>query len=196
MPSPPAEMRPPRWSLTSRLAWRFAVMTSVLIALYATVSMYMLYDALRDDQQTFFVHESGEVVEELELASDDPAEIQAVLSTVAKMAHNPPCAYRVRDRGGHVLAEAGRPKLLKQFTDPVPIGARPTGLSLLRSAVFGHAVALPDRPIVFELLVDADEMHEALFGYLRSTLIVFLISVPLAAICGRITARRGLAGLH
>src|SRR6187399_1949518 len=100
MPSPPAEPRPARWSLTSRLAWRFALMTSALIALYAAGSMYMLYDALRDDQHTFFVHESGEVVGALEEAGYDPSVMQTVLSEIAIEAHNPPCAYRVRDGEG------------------------------------------------------------------------------------------------
>jgi two-component system heavy metal sensor histidine kinase CusS len=197
MPSPPTEAgRAQRWSLTSRLGWRFAFMTSALIAIYALGSMYLLYDALRDDLHIFLQHESAEVIAELDEAGDDLPAMNAVLQDLADVAHNPGCAYRLRDESGHVLAEAGRPRLLALDPDPIPVRNRAVGLSLLRRAVFGHAVALPERHMVFELIVDADELHEALFSYLRSALLVFLISVPLAAICGRITARRGLVGLR
>jgi signal transduction histidine kinase len=196
MPSPPAESHPAAWSLTSRLAWRFAVMTSILVALYAAGSLYMLYDALRDDLHNFFEHESQETVEELARSGSDPQSLQAVLEEVASSVHTPSCAYRLRDGSGAIVAEAGRSKLLQQFTERVPVEDRPIGLTLLHHAVFGHAIAVPGRDLVLELLVDADEMHEALFGYLRSALLVFLVSVPLAAVFGRFTARRGLAGLH
>jgi heavy metal sensor kinase len=194
MPSP---RRPDRaWSLTARLAWRFAVMTSIIVLLYAAGSTYVLYDALRDDLHNFFEHESDEL-SNLVLNSDfSPEALQRITETIAADTREPPSAFRIRDAQGTVVAQSGRQKLLDAYPASVPSIDRPVGLSLLRSTVFGHAQAIPDSDLVVEVLVSAEQMKDALGEYVKSALLAFLVSVPLAAVCGRMTARRGLQGLH
>jgi signal transduction histidine kinase len=185
-----------RWSLTTRLAWRFAVMTSAIVLLYAAGSTYLLFDALRDDLHNFFEHETLEIGNLLQDTDGSPAALQDVLDRVAVDTPEPPCAFRLRDARGAVLAEAGQGGLLLAHPAAVPPFDRPVGLSLLRRTVFGHAQPLAAPDVTVEILVSAEEMQDALEEYLRSALLVFLVSVPLAAVCGRITARRGLGGLR
>ncbi|HEX5010431.1 MAG TPA: ATP-binding protein [Planctomycetota bacterium] len=194
---PSARLPERHWSLTSRLAWRFATMTSVIVFLYAAGSSYVLFDALRDDLHNFFDHESEEFTAMLLQTDGTPAALQQAAESVADVTHEPPCGYRVRDaQTGAILAQAGRQKLLDRVPDAIPIGERSMSLSILRNSVVGHARALPDRGLVVELLVDAQDVRGALFKYLRSALLVFLISVPVAAVCGMVTARRGLQALR
>src|SRR5262247_2338080 len=119
--------RPPdrHWSLTSRLAWRFAAMTSVIVFLYAAGSSYVLFDALRDDLHTFFEHETEEFSALIQETDGSPAALQAAAESVADVTHSPPCGYRVRDaRTGAILAQSGAQKVLDRFPDPITPGER------------------------------------------------------------------------
>lgn len=171
-------------------------MTSVIVLLYAAGSSYLLFDALRDDLHNFFEHESAELAAEVLGGDGTPQALQAAVAALAQVTQEPPCAFRVRDAAGAVLAEAGRARLLQAWPDPVPPVDLPVGLQLLEHTVFAHSKRLPDRELVVEVLVDSQEMRETLAEYLRSALLVFLVSVPVAAICGRLTARNGLRALR
>jgi two-component system heavy metal sensor histidine kinase CusS len=157
----------------------------------------VLFDALRDDLHNFFEHETEEFIEEVMDTDGSPAAMQAVAESVADVTHEPACGYRVRDATtGAILALAGQQRLFDRFPDAIPLGERHLSLAILRNTVVGHARPVPDRGLVVELLVDAQDVRGALFKYLRSALLVFLISVPVAAVCGMVTARRGLQALH
>ncbi len=194
MSSPPRLER--RWSLTTRLAWRFAVMTSVIVLLYASGSTYLLFDALRDDLHNFFEHESLELANMIEGTDASPAELRRCVGLLADVTQEPPCAFRVRDGSGAVLASGGRKSLLEAYPGVVPETDLPVGLQLLQRTVFAHSKPLPELGLHVEVLVDSRSMRETLREYLRSALLVFLVSVPLAAVFGRMTARRGLSGLR
>src|SRR5262245_27852488 len=121
-----------RWSLPSRLAWRFAAMTSVIVFLYAAGSSYVRFDALRADLHNFFERETEECVEALVDTDFSPAALQGVAESVADVTHEPACAYRVRDAAtGAILAQAGQQRLFDRFPDAVPVGERHLSLAIL-----------------------------------------------------------------
>lgn len=194
MPSAPSEPHPPRWSLTSHFAWRFALMASVVVLLFAVGSLYMLDDALRDTMRNLFDHELLEVGDLIDDA--EPAQVQAALETVEDSTVDPPCAFRVRDERGKVLGQVGRPRLLALFPGPLPLDTRPSAFELLTETTFCRAEVMAARSFTIEIVLDGRDMHEALVAYARSAGLVFLVLVPLAAVLGMITARRGFASLR
>src|SRR5262245_15084354 len=141
MPSPRRADR--TWSLTARLAWRFAVMTSVIVLLYAAGSTYMLYDALRDELHNFVEHEAEELTGLVLRTAKTPEELQAAVDEISDVLEEPSCAFRLRKGDGTILASSGRQRLLEGLPGPIPTGRREVGLSLLTASVAGYAQAVP-----------------------------------------------------
>jgi len=171
-------------------------MTSAIVLLYAAGSTYLLYDALRDELHNFVEHEGGELTALVLRTSKMPEDLQAAVDAISDILEEPNCAFRLRSGDGTILARSGRQRLLDALPGPIPTGRRTVGLSLLTTSVAGYAEAVPGHDLVTEIVVDTRQIQATLGEYLRATLIVFLISVPLAAVCGHQTARRGLKSLH
>ena len=172
-------------------------MTSIILLIYAVGAAYLLHDVMRDDLDNFFDHESEEFCKLLEGADRTPAGLQAAVDAIADVSHEPPCAYRVRDAAtGAVLAQAGPRKLVDRFPEHVPRDSGHVSISLLRNNLLARSHLVRERGLMAELLVDTADLRDALFKYLRAAVVAFAIAVPLAAVFGLVTARRGLRALR
>jgi two-component system, OmpR family, heavy metal sensor histidine kinase CusS len=171
-------------------------MTSVVVLLYATGSTYLLLDTLRTDLNENVEHELIEISTLIDRTDGSMAALQDVLTTMADVAGEPPSAFRIRDASGKVVAEAGHPLALAGHPGPVTDDDKSIGLKIVRGEVVADAKQVRPLGLSVEYLVDPVETQAALERYVRSALLVFLLSVPLAAVFGRLTARRGLAALR
>jgi two-component system heavy metal sensor histidine kinase CusS len=184
------------WSLTRHLARRFALMTSALLALYAVGSAYVLHAALRDDVDDFLVHETSEFSKLLEDSDGSEAMVRRITEQIALIGEPMPCAFRVRDAQGYVLAEAGPDSLLDapEVHDIDQPGIhRPW---LLGTPVFSRSAQVPQRGFLVEVIVDAQDNQQALFKYVVSAGTSLLLFVGLAAMAAWFTAWRGLRSLR
>ena len=177
------------------MAVRFALVTSALLALYALGSAYVLYDTLHEEVDHFFEHELSEFTQQVAHTDGSDDEIRAATKLIAQIKEPMPCAYRVLGSGGRLIAEAGGADLLAARAHE-DSGLGPHVLWFLRSPVLARRAAVPDRPLVVEMIVDASESQAALYKYLVSAGMTLLLFVGLAALSAWYTAWRGLRSLR
>lgn len=193
MPSSPRVESP--YSLTRRLAARFAVTTSALIALYAIWAGYFAYDAMRDDLEAFMVHETAELAKGVEQCGDDVEAIREKTRSISEVTDEPPCAFRVRDGEGRVLAQAGIPALLDldiESIDPHTSWRR----DLAAHRIGLRAVRVTDTDMQVEIIADLNPLLGDLLQYFVWALLAFLLSVLLAGFSGWFSAVSGLRSLR
>ena len=188
-------MRDPSWSLTRRLALRFALMTSALLMLYGLGSAYTLYAALHDEVQGFFDHELPEFALNIGRSDGSASELQRICDDASHIGEALPCAYRVLDGQGQVLARSGDEGLLDAPAHP-DVGPNRSLRWVFGSPIFVRRVAVPGSALFVELVVDARDSQSALYKYLVSAGSTLLLFVALAALTAWITAWRGLRGLR
>jgi two-component system heavy metal sensor histidine kinase CusS len=183
------------WSLTRRLALRFALMTSALLALYALGSAYVLYAALHDEVDDFFEHEMSEYTIQLDKTDGSVAALRRASDEIAAIDEPMPCAYRVMDGQGFALVEAGPEWLLaaKAHRDEGPGPHLPW---IIGTPIFVRSGVVPGLALSVEMIVDAREGQAALYKYLVSAGMTLLVFVALAALAAWFTASRGLRGLR
>ena len=183
------------WSLTRRLALRFALMTSALLALYGLGSAYTLYAALHDEVQNFFDHELPEFALNIGRSDGSVADLQRISDEATDIGEALPCAYRVMDGRGQVVARSGEEELLaaEAHLDEGPGRAM---YWVFGTPIFVRRVAVPESDLIVELIVDARESQAALFKYIVSAGSTLLLFVALAALTAWITAWRGLRSLR
>jgi len=179
------------WSLTGRLTAIFAATTSALIALYALWSAHFVYSSKLDAIHSFMEHETQELAMLIARTSASHEEIVLATDSIADVSDEPPCAFRVRDRDGQVIAESGVAHLL----------ARPVVAMSWREAFFGQPAASlvtaePVHALTVEVVADVSEYIDDIQAYLMSSVVAFLVAVVLAGLAGWFTADRGLRGLH
>jgi two-component system heavy metal sensor histidine kinase CusS len=184
------------WSLTQRLGRQFALMTSALIAVYALGSTYALYSTMRAELNDFIWHELEEF--ELNVDSTDGSQqaVQDATTEIAMLSEALPCAFRVRDRSGWVVAESGPEHLLATSVDATPDPPDHVVMPLVGSPVVVRTAASHRHELLLELIVDTSEKQAKLVEYLAWSGGAFLASVLLAGLCGWYTAWRGLRGLR
>ncbi|MHC5212681.1 MAG: hypothetical protein ACYTG2_18360, partial [Planctomycetota bacterium] len=105
------------WSLTNRLGLRFALVTSALLAVYALGSTYVLYSTMRTELDGFIEHELEEFSLDVGNTDGSPDALQEAATEIALVSDAMPCAFRIRDRAGWVLAESGPEHLLGAAPD-------------------------------------------------------------------------------
>ncbi|HZL99689.1 MAG TPA: ATP-binding protein [Planctomycetota bacterium] len=183
------------WSLTRRLARRFALMTSALLLLYALGSTYVIYASLRDEVHDFLEHEVSEFVVMLEKTDGSPAAMQEASDEIAQIDEPMPCAFRVLDRQGYALAEAGSDALLRARAHPD--SGRGSHLPWITGTpIFVRRAPVAGLELTVEVAVDASEGQAALYKYLVSAGTTLLLFVGLAALSAWFTAWRGLRSLQ
>ena len=188
-------MRDHTWSLTRRMAVRFALMTSALLALYALGSAYVLYATLHEEVDEFLEHELSEYVMQLAETDGSAAQLRQATWLISQIEEPMPCAYRVRDAQGYLIAEAGGAELL---TGPAreDTGRGPHLLWFFGTPVVKRAAPVPDLPLMVEMFVDTSESRASLYKYLVSAGTTLLLFVGLAALSAWYTAWRGLRSLR
>jgi two-component system heavy metal sensor histidine kinase CusS len=185
----------PPYSLTHRLAVRFALTTSAIIALYALWSGYFVFDNLRDDLHAFLDHETAELAHMIRAREGQDDAIQQAVFDIASVTEEPSCAFRVRDESGTVIAAAGDATLLAKNIDAVQPGTS-WRRDLFTEGTASRATPLPERGLTLEVLVDLQPMMDDLLGYALWSLAAFATAIALAALNGWLTASRGLRGLR
>ena len=183
------------WSLTRRIAVSFALMTSGLLALSALGSAYTLYAALHDEVADFFDHELPEIALNVARSDRSTDALQRITDEATHIGETLPCAYRVLDRGGRVVAQSGEEDLLAPSTRTEDGPGRLWGW-IFGSPIFVRRVAVPASELSVELLVDARDSQAALYKYLVSAGSTLLLFVGLAALIAWFTAWRGLRSLR
>jgi len=182
------------WSLTRRLALRFALMTSALLTLYALGSAYVLHATLHAELDDFLDQELDSFTTEIARSGGSPPALQAATERINQGKRALPRAYRVRDGQGRELVQVGRAGLLQSPA----VEESDDGLRL--PAPFGPTIVLrrapvPGSDLVAEVVVDSSANQAAVYGYLVSAGGTLVIFVALAAVSARFTARRGLRSL-
>jgi signal transduction histidine kinase len=185
-----------RWSLTNRLGLRFALMTSALIAVYALGSGYVLYSTMRTELDDFLQHELEEFLLGVDGTDGSPEALQGVATGIATVSDAMPCAFRVRDRAGWVLAESGPERLLAAPGHGGAPGSRRVALPLLGDPIVTCTGTSTAHELQLELIVDTRDRQAELLEYMAWSGGTFLVSVLLAGLCGWFTAWRGLRGLR
>ncbi len=184
----------PRWSLTRRLAWRFAIMASALLALHALAAGWMLHEELQRELHAYLRHEVEEFALEI-TESRGPGGPQLITEEIASLTQPATTAFRVRAASGAILASSGDPALLAAGE-----GLRPSRLENLPS-LLGTRLYLVSAPagltgMTAEVIVDAAGYHDRLLDALALSGLLLLISVLLAAWLAWFTTWRGLASLR
>lgn len=194
--------RPERaWSLTRRLTVRFAILTSLLLALLAAGSCWALYSALQQEVHDFLRHESDEFLLEIAETDGSTAALQAAAAEIAAVAEEMPCAFRVTDAGGGIIAQAGDPAVLATAAEAAREDPAHRLSSLLFNAHHLYAVPIPGSalagsPLQAELMIDATEYRQRLLSLFYGAGLWLALAVALAGFFGWLTASRGLAGLR
>src|SRR5262245_48421212 len=194
MPSPAASR--PRWSLARRLARRFALMTSGIIALYALGSSWVLFNTQRGELDKLMDHESREVLLEVQESDGTPEKLREIVQEEQLLFQRPPSAVRVMDADGSVVASAGPQGLVERAAAQPKANGRRVRLPLLGDPVIVWSVAEPRHGVVIEFAIDASANRSAFYHFVLWSAAAFAASVALAALCGTYTARHGLTGLR
>jgi two-component system heavy metal sensor histidine kinase CusS len=186
------------WSLTRRMALRFALTTSGLLAFYGLLSGYFVFDMMRDDIKVLVRHELGEISLGI-LQSDRSAEaLQLELEDIVSVSPGG-SGFRVHDGAGEIIAAAESAQGPTPVLDRVP-GRIPTDVAwdehLYDHNVAVGAIAIEGTDLTVEFIMDATEALAELRGYGLSTLAAFLVAVGLAALTGWLAAARGLRSLR
>ncbi len=194
MSSTPAAER--RWSLTRRMARRFALLTTGLIALYAVGSSWVLFHTLAAEMEKLVDHESHELLTEVEDSDGSSGGIRRILLEGQMLFQRPPSASRVLAPDGRTVAYAGLAPLLGVLAERrTPVGARPA-MPLLGDPILVWSLAVPRHGLVIEFAVDTSLERDAFYRYVFWSAVALLVSIGLAMVCGTHTARHGLSGLH
>ena len=184
------------WSLTRRMALRFALVTSALLALYALGSAWVLHRTQHEEVDDFFEHELKEYALELSRTDGSPLALEQATEVIAQVGAGLPCGFRVFDlAGGMLLAQAGRVELFDQDVrrDAGPGRHVPW---VFGSPILSRRAAVPGHPLFVEIVVDAGENQARLYRYLAWAGTTWLLFVGLAALTGWYTAWRGLRSLR
>ena len=193
MSSRRAEARP--YSLTRRLATRFAVTTCALVLLYALLSAWFVVAQMRSDLLLMLEHETEELASDVEHSDGSHAGYVEALQRIAMTVEEPPTGFRLRDGDGQVLAESGDRHLLLFVTDPVrPETSWRTHLFSGKLAV--AAAPVPGSDMLAEVYVDVQPTLARLGRYFLFAMLAFLLAVVLATFGGWFTASRGMRSLH
>ncbi|MEW6741537.1 MAG: ATP-binding protein [Planctomycetota bacterium] len=177
------------------MAFLFALTTSVLLALGASWSAYFALSQIRTDVTSFIAHELSELAMGIQATAGSPGEIQPLVDNIARVSKEPPCAFRVRDASGAVIASSGPSWLLE--TVPDRVGPKDSW----RKFLFSDGVAIGARllepyDLQVELIIDTGAALTRIRDYLISALVAFLVSVVFAGLSGWFTAHRGLRSLR
>ncbi len=181
-----------RWSLTGRMTLIFAATTSALLALDAAWSAHFMYSTKLDAIRAFLEHETQEFAHDIGETDGSLAEVREMAQVIADVSEEPPCAFRIHDEGGRLIAESGDERLLA-LGELGPPGWRDTlfGSQAARGTIVDGVHGLQ-----LEVLADASSYVAAFFDYMISAAIALLVSVVLAALAGWYGANRGLRGLR
>jgi signal transduction histidine kinase len=193
MPSRPAEQR---WSLTRRLATNFAVITSLLLAFMALGTSWALYSSLQSEVEDFLQHEIEEFVLGLQNADGSPVAMQAAADDIASISKEITCAFRVRDPGGRIVAQAGDAALLAHSEVLKPSRKHHLDASLLFQEHYLVTRPLPGTQLTAEMLANAAEQRQRLLRMLLGAGLWLGLAVALAGFLGWLTAWRGLRELR
>jgi two-component system heavy metal sensor histidine kinase CusS len=177
------------------MAARFAVTTCTLIGLYALWTAYFTYDNLRDELTAFMRHEASELALNIAETDGSPESIARCVRNIALVTRQHPCAFRVRDASGDLVAEAGPRHILGRVEQPIAV-SDPWRARLFSDKIAVHAETLGGRRGTVEIIVGPQAMVEAFREYALFAFFAFLVSVVLAGLSGWFTAHRGLRGLR
>ena len=184
-----------RWSLTSRMAWRFALTTSAIVALHALGSSYLLYDALRGELREFLQHEASELAHNVSIGGTSPEALKDAARSIAKVTEEARCAYVIHAPDGGTYTSGDTTLLdLQQPVFEVLDGAD-IGFALFTRRYYSH-VDNSEQGYPVMVVADAEDLQDKLMAYLSWSGLVFLGATALAAISGWLTASRGLVGLR
>lgn len=183
-----------RWSLARRLATLSAVASCAMVALYAVWSAYYVFASSRSDLKAFLDHETTELAVGVARSEGEPEVIRRIVEDIAAVSKDPPCAFRVRDRAGSVLAESGVPRLLTVVSEPV------SPETLWREHLWSNRVVVSVRIVEplgesVEVFVDASKQIEKTSGFLISASVAFLVAAAGAGLLSWLATKHGLAGL-
>jgi len=184
------------WSLTRRMAVRFALTTSALLALYGVLSSYFVYDMMRDDMKLLVEHEIEELSLGIQQSDRSPEAVRREVENIAMVSPDG-ASFRVRDgsRAVVAMAAAGKPDGPDAAPGPVdPDTAWDEYLFSDRVAVGAAVVEGTD--LTVEFFMDASEALSELRRYGLSSLLAFLVAVVLAGLTGWIAVTRGLRSLR
>jgi two-component system heavy metal sensor histidine kinase CusS len=176
------------------MATIFAVTTAVLLTLHAVWSAWFVYGALRADVRDFLDHETQEFVHVFKGRRGAGQDAQQVAEAMAAVTDDPACAFRVRDRDGTLLAEAGDARLLGAIAGALSVD-QSWREHLLSDHLVVRAFPVDGGSRMLEVLVDATEAVTRISSYLLWAALVLLVALVLAGVSGWVTSRRGLAGL-
>jgi two-component system heavy metal sensor histidine kinase CusS len=183
------------YSLTRRMALRFAVITSVLLIGYGLWSGYVLIDTLRGGTHAFLSHELEELALHIRQSDGSREAVRRCADDIARVTKEPPTAFRVRDGHGEVVAESGPAALLERHPDPLPPDVS------WREFLLPHGIAVATRGVKatdlrLEVISDASVVVTSVRRGVLSILTVTAVGVVLAAFAGWLSAYLGLRGLR
>lgn len=188
--------RPKReWSLTRRMGFLFAATTSSIVALYAALSGYYVFDSIRDHTRGFMEHELEELALVLTGTDRSVASIERSVKTVLAVSKEMALALRVRDQDGNLIVESGRPRILKRVAEPIEKGMS------WREWFFSRKLAvdsktLDDSGMILEILVDTSDAVDDMLEGLWTALLSLCVAVVLAGLAGWFNVHHGLKGLR
>jgi two-component system heavy metal sensor histidine kinase CusS len=183
------------YSLTRRLAVRFAAITSLLLVGYGGWSGYMLVETLRDETHSFLSHELDELSLHIRQSDGSPEAIRRCAEDIARVTREPPTGFRVRDRRGTIVAESGRKALFERHPGPLSPDVS------WREFLFSDGVAVAAREmksagLTLEIVSDAGAVLSNIRRGGLSLILSTAIAVVLAAFAGWFSAHSGLRGIR